>query len=84
ARVAPQLRRMKDRTPLSSGSTVRTVWQPYMENSALRYGAGFLNMNFGPSIKCDDFYDASHMAGNCFPEFTDYLFDNVTKMARSK
>ena len=77
ARVGGPLRRMKDTQPVKDASgnktTVRALWEPRMRALAEAYGARFVDMNYTPSIRCDRYYDASHLAGACFAEFTDFL-----------
>ncbi len=77
ARVGGPLRRRKVEEPVASAdgtrSTVRQIWEPRMRALAARYNAPFVDMNYTPSIRCDRYYDASHLAGACFAEFTDFL-----------
>ena len=78
AKVGGPLRRMKDEKPLfvkgqAEATTVRKIWEPRMRAIADSYGARFVDMNYTPSIRCDRYYDASHLAGVCFQEFTDFL-----------
>lgn len=78
AKVGPELRRLKNEkivrhTAAGKGLTVRQMWAPRIERLGRKYNAEFLDMNYGRSIRCDRFYDSSHLAGTCFGEFTDYL-----------
>jgi hypothetical protein len=78
ARVSPDLRRMKNEIAVGvdqngAPATVRELWLPEMERLSGQYGATILDMNYGESLSCDTFYDASHMAGICFGELADYL-----------
>ena len=86
ARVSPQLRALKEggsADPASSRivqgdhPTVREVWQPALDALANKYGRTMLDMNYGPGFSCERYYDASHLAGDCFKEFADYLIGAI-------
>ena len=85
ARVSPTLReRIAEPLPADQiigadrdGVSVRDVWLPEMKKLSQEYGAPFLDMNYGDGFGCDRYYDASHLAGDCFGEFADYLFRNL-------
>ncbi|MCR9144638.1 MAG: DUF1574 domain-containing protein [bacterium] len=64
-------------TGSAPGPTVREMWQPALEELALKYGPPMLDMNYGAGFGCDRYYDASHLAGDCFDEFSDYLIGNI-------
>jgi hypothetical protein len=53
--------------------TVREMWQPALDRLAARYQRTMLDMNYSGEFQCDRYYDASHLAGDCFGEFADYL-----------
>ncbi|MEQ9364008.1 MAG: DUF1574 family protein [Leptospirales bacterium] len=92
-RVSPQLRALKegrspdgeDRAPgagtfapeVAERPSVRELWQPALNALADQYGRSMLDMNYGPGFRCDRYYDASHLAGDCFDEFSDYLISNI-------
>lgn len=81
ARVQKNLRDMKEHLPVVQGpvKTVRAVWTPRMQELSVKYGAPLLDMNYGETISCDLFYDSSHLASACFPEFSDYIMTHVRK-----
>ena len=54
------------------------IYIPKMNELSLAYNTQFWNMNEDPTYKCDAFTDASHMATECFPDYTDYLFRNIS------
>ncbi len=84
ARVAPPLRKLKNERPVpgAGGASVKAIWYPAVAGVAQRNGVEILNMNEERAIACDEFYDASHMAGSCFAEFTDYLFANIDRVLK--
>lgn len=63
--------------PASIEQTVREQWQPPVQELARKYGAPMLDMNYGAGFRCDSYYDASHLAGDCFDEFSTYLISNI-------
>ncbi|MCP5481199.1 MAG: DUF1574 family protein [Spirochaetales bacterium] len=70
--------RVVQTTPTGQELTIRDIFTPIVleivrENSH----TAFLDMNYTDAISCDRFYDSSHLAGVCFPEFTDYLFSHI-------
>lgn len=77
ARVSPPLRELKNTQEIVPGPdgklSVRDAWVPHMISISKKYGIAFLDMNYGEDFSCDVFQDASHMAGICFDDFTDYL-----------
>ena len=82
ARVSPDLRQIKNATEFIKTDdgrkiTIREAWLPHQIALAEKYGVKFLDLNFEKQFSCDKFYDASHMAGICFDEFTDYLFESI-------
>ncbi len=82
ARVGPHLRRLKNETTVGKtadgkNQTIRSLWQPVVNELAQKRGSALLDMNYGETIGCDLYYDASHLAAQCFPDFTDYLFDSM-------
>lgn len=82
ARVQKNLRDMKNMLPVAPGKeTVRAAWTPRMQELAARYNVPLLDMNYGESISCDLFYDSSHLASACFPEFSQYIMSHVKKAA---
>lgn len=81
-KVGPYLRQIKNERAVETmqdGSklTIRSSWAPKIEMLARKYNSEFMDMNFGPTIQCDRFQDSSHMAGVCFPEFTDFIFEKA-------
>ena len=85
ARVGPELRRLKKEEPVRGPSragkpdTVYNIWTPPMKKIARKYNSELVDMNFGPTIACDRYYDASHLAGACIEEYTDFLMEIVLK-----
>lgn len=57
--------------------TVIDVWKPAMLYLADTYGTEFLDLNIEEPLPCENFYDASHMAGICFYELTDRMMQTV-------
>ncbi len=90
ARVAPDLRRLKREKPAvipgnpENDLSVTEIWVPRMLILSERYGSPVINYNNENSLKCDEFFDASHMAGNCFPEFTDSLISHADQLIQSR
>ncbi len=82
AKVQRHLREMKDTVVVTGRGekpqTVRSLWAPRMQALADEYGVPFYDMNYGNTIPCDHFYDSSHLASVCFPEFSDYIMQAVT------
>lgn len=85
ARVSPTLRE-RIAAPLPAdqiigadrdGLSVRDVWLPEIVKLSEQYDAPLLDMNYGDGFQCDRYYDASHLAGDCFGAFADYLFGNL-------
>ncbi len=70
----------------SSGKSVSpySVYLPKMLEISLKYQIPFLNMNDDPTYNCNAFTDASHMASECFNEYTDYIFQNIELIDKSK
>lgn len=81
ARVQKNLRQMKDTVVVTprgeKPETVRSLWAPRMTSLAAKYQVPFYDMNYGNSIACDHFFDSSHLASVCFPEFSDYIMRAV-------
>ncbi len=80
AKVGPELRRLINEEPVidySRKKTVREIWEPSMQRISQKYNVDIIDMNFEKTIACDMFYDASHMAGYCFHDFTDFLIRNI-------
>lgn len=87
AKVAPELRRLIDEEPVindSENRTVREIWEPRIRQLSQKYDAPLLDLNYEDKIACDMFYDASHMAGYCFHDFTDYIMSKVQTFDREK
>ncbi len=70
----------------SSGKSVSpySIYLPKMLEISLKYQISFLNMNDDPSYNCNAFTDASHMATECFGDYTDYIFKNLDLIVKSK
>ncbi|MBL8021462.1 MAG: DUF1574 family protein [Leptospirales bacterium] len=81
ARVQKNLRNMKETVVVTpSGEpprTVRGLWQPRIQAIAAKYSVRFVDMNYGNTMTCDHFYDSSHLAQVCFPEFTDAIMKEI-------
>lgn len=76
-RVSPQLRALKEGRSLDTSASVREAWQPALDELAQNYGKSMLDMNYGSGFRCDRYYDASHLAGDCFGEFANYLISEI-------
>ena len=70
----------------SNGKSVSpySIYLPKMLTISLKYQIPFLNMNDDPSYNCNAFTDASHMATECFGDYTDYIFQNLDLIVKSK
>lgn len=82
ARVAPELRRLIDEEKIPHNgdlTTVRDLWEGPVRSLSEKYGYPFVDLNTTNQFHCDQFYDASHMAGYCFPAFTDFLIHGVVQ-----
>ncbi|MCE9596643.1 MAG: DUF1574 domain-containing protein [Spirochaetia bacterium] len=81
ARVQKNLRNMKESIVVTPAGeppkTVRSLWAPRIQAIADKYSVRFVDMNYGPTIACDHFYDSSHLAQVCFPEFTDFIMKEI-------
>lgn len=82
AKVGKKLRELKSteivgKDENGNGVTIKQLWMPIMDRLSKQYHAPIVDMNYGQTIKCDRFYDASHMSGVCFPEFSDFLIQTA-------
>ncbi len=59
-----------------------SLYLPKMHELAQEFQIPFLNMNEDPSYTCDAFTDASHMASECFPAYTDFIFSHVLDITK--
>ncbi len=89
ARVGPELRRLKNTAVVRTdaqgkGLTVRAIWTKRITKLGNAYNADLLDMNYTGAMKCDKFYDESHLAAICFDEFTNLVFAHAEKKLRSK
>lgn len=55
--------------------TAYSVWVSKITAIHEKYKVPFLNMNEDESYNCNYFTDASHMSSECFPAYTDYIFE---------
>jgi len=81
-RIAPELRRLKMEKKvrivgLREKETIHATWFPMIEKLSRDHQAPVLNLNLPGAMKCDKFYDASHMASVCFAEFSDRIFETL-------
>ncbi|MCB1159291.1 MAG: DUF1574 domain-containing protein [Leptospiraceae bacterium] len=60
-------------------NTVHAYWKKKKKKIYKQYNAHSWNMNEDPDYSCDYFGDASHMSLECYPAYTDYLFDKISK-----
>jgi hypothetical protein len=67
----------------ASGNLVSpySLYLPKMNELSLEFQIPFLNMNDDPSYTCNAFTDASHMASECFSDYTDFIFAHVLQMS---
>lgn len=63
-----------------NGKTVYEIWKPKIEHLHTKYNTPFWNMNENSNYSCNAFTDASHMASECFPAYTRFIFNNVNEM----
>jgi hypothetical protein len=56
-----------------------SLYIPKMEQLSNEFQIPFLNMNDDSSYTCNAFTDASHMASECFPDYTDFIFNHIHK-----
>ncbi len=83
--VSPQLKARKKNIKIAKVKenhkiiykTVYEVWTPEMVHIANKYQVKWVDLNFTEIQSCNDFFDASHLASNCYPEYTDKLFTNL-------
>lgn len=85
-KVGPFLRELKANRRINDPDaveavTIRDVFVPIMKDIESRHDTRFVDMNYTDGIQCDRFYDSSHMAAYCFPEFTDFLFAHIRSRA---
>lgn len=55
------------------------VWKNRVFPLFSEYKFNIWNMNTETDYKCEAFTDASHMASECFPAYTDFIFENLKK-----
>ena len=56
-------------------TTAYSIWYPKITEIHNKYNTPLLNMNEDESYNCNFFTDASHMSSECFPDYTDYIFE---------
>ena len=80
-RIAPMyFEMMKTEKSAKIGETMVTpysVYLPRMKTIESKYKIPFWNMNEDPFYNCNAFTDASHMATECFPQYTDFIFNKI-------
>ncbi len=59
-----------------------SLYIPKMEQLSNEFQIPFLNMNDDSSYTCNAFTDASHMASECFPDYTDFIFNHIYKESK--
>lgn len=57
--------------------TAYSIWYQKLSDAHKEYNVPLFNMNEDPKYNCDFFTDASHMSTQCFPDYTDYIFQNI-------
>ena len=54
------------------------AWFPKIMQFHDRNNIPFWDMNRDKNYHCDKFSDAGHMAPGCYPDYTDFIFKNIT------
>lgn len=68
----------------STYTTVYDIWYSKVGKFLEKTSTPLWNMNEDPDYDCDDFSDASHMSTTCYPNYTDYIFENIQKQISQK
>lgn len=58
--------------------TVYDVWYPPMVKMVDNYKIGWIDLNVKDPLRCNSFFDASHLASVCYNEYTDKIFEYIT------
>lgn len=69
--VNPHLRRVYETEP-----SISEIWVE-ARRLAVTYGVRTVNFNEPGRLKCEDYYDASHLSVTCFPAIMTTLLENV-------
>lgn len=77
--ASPYFKLIKERKQHNSQS-VYEIWKPKIESLFQKYEIPFWNMNEDVNYLCNAFTDASHMASECFPEYTRFIFKNIFRI----
>lgn len=79
--VSPALKKLKEEkivaienTKNYHKKTVKEVWGKEMLNIAQEYKIHWYDFNFTEPMKCNYFFDASHLSSYCLKEYTDKIF----------
>lgn len=57
--------------------TAYSIWYPKLTKIHNDFNVTLYNMNEDKDYSCDYFTDASHMSTQCFPDYTDYIFQRI-------
>jgi len=83
--VSPQLKEKKikekvaivENNDLKIYKSVYEVWAPEMIHISQKYQIYWLDLNYEDPLKCNYFFDASHLASICYEEYTDKIFQKI-------
>jgi hypothetical protein len=80
-RIAPlyldRIKSIKQKQKDGSEKTAFEIWKPKMDELFKKYNSVMLDMNDEPNYKCNAFTDASHMSSECYPDYTDFIFEKL-------
>jgi len=69
---------MNKKVPVGNNSqTPFAAWFPEIEKFHNLNKFPFWDMNRDKNYNCDKFSDAGHMAPGCYPDYTDFIFNNI-------
>lgn len=82
--VSPALKKLKEEkiiavedTKSYFKKTVKEVWENEMLKIAQEYKIHWYDFNFAEPMKCNYFFDASHLSSYCINEYTDKIFEKL-------
>lgn len=61
-----------------------SVFYPVLKQIGKDLKTKIYNMNEDKEYSCNYFTDASHMSSKCFPDYTDYIFNKILNVSKSK
>lgn len=64
--------------------TAYSVYYPVLNQIANETETKIFNMNEDIEYSCSYFTDASHMSSKCFPDYTDFIFNKIMNVKKTK